>query len=319
MARVFSKVSFIAMFILPMWAIAQEVTDEEAEQMQKQLEEVKKELIDEGKVDKNGCKPLSDPAYDDFIALSESEAQRVLATEEARNSEFFGFEGSWNPEVTCYRFIDLAPGCGSERWFPKESNSEPGADEPVEDGQFGMVKMYDEIVTRVEQYPPLLSAVGKWSPQIQALHQRIQSASNKINEIIEGERSLEEKMNLLSPVFEDVVQTNRQIADAAKVNLGWSGGCGAADDDSQEVSFKITPKAKIARYILDYEFDRCARRVSDPYDLKKCDNWQVMRPKGNFLSGSYRYQVIWEDGTSQRDRLEFDSYQATPREIILQR
>ncbi|WP_159951489.1 hypothetical protein [Rhizobium sp. 18065] len=323
MGRMFLLSSTIALSV-PLTVACQEDSGSfpSAEDLQRIVDDNRNELVESGQTDERGCYSLDSWRYSDFVPLTKAELASIQVSEDARDSYFLKREIGFDMEAVCQSFIDLSPAEECGLLTPPEGDVEDAVDSfevKADIGPGSIIDRMELLELRADQYPPLLKAAGKWSTEIGMLYERIEGGLKKAKGILEGDRSLVEKQMLLSPVFKDVAFASKKIAQAAHVNFSWNSGCGAQEDDSQLVNFSITPKAVIARYILDSDFDRCKALVSDPYDINKCDLWHVMLPEENYMSGSYRYQVVWDDGFYQRDTMSFDSIQEKPREVLIER
>ncbi|MER8873381.1 hypothetical protein NKI04_26345 [Mesorhizobium sp. M0814] len=250
----------------------------------------------------NECPTLGDPILDGMVPLSQNDLQRLMSNPDLKDSYLINHYYGAGDSI-CYWYIDLAPAaeCGLMAGVG-DNASDTDVDSTTREPPGYMVDSLDLLETRVSEYPPILKALSRWTDGIGSLHQRLTANSTRAREIVVSTRSLDQKRSALDVLFQESGEISKKIAELARVNFDIMGGCGAGEEDSQEFEFKIRPKATYARYILEYNFDRCEGLIDHPYDSDECDYWEVMLPTHNYLSGNYRYNVIWADGTTRRDR-----------------
>lgn len=190
-------------------------------------------------------------------------------------------------------YIDFAIDCGI--------NGERGS----------LINDISNLGERVEGYPTVIKVLGKWDGKANLRHAELKKEYNLTIAIANSSETQVAKLRKVKPFLRRADKLSKAMAEAA--NVDYEGGCGAGPEDSQKVDFEITPKPKTAFYILDFEFDRCKAILNDPYDGSKCDLWRDIQPKGNELSGSYRYRVTWDDGMHSEGRF---SALGTGRKIV---
>jgi hypothetical protein len=203
-------------------------------------------------------------------------------------------------------YIDFAIDCGVS------ISVDPTNIEGLKSGERSyMIDDISNLKVRLNEYPVVLKVLGKWDAQAQknlsSLERIYGSAVGIANKSAPSLKKLEE----LAPLLNEAEKISKEMASAAGVD--YAGGCGAGPEDSQKIDFVIAPKPKSAFYILDIDFDACKRVLTDPYDTTRCEAWTRIQPKDNELSGTYKYRITWDDGTTRDDKL---SALAKGRKII---
>src|SRR5436305_9954037 len=90
--------------------------------------------------------------------------------------------------------------------------------------------------------------------------------------IANNESSPGERLRKAKPFLEQAEKLSQEMASAA--GFLYAGGCGAGPEDSQKVEFTFSELPKSAFYILQFEFDRRKRILTDPHDVTKCEAWE---------------------------------------------
>lgn len=152
----------------------------------------------------------------------------------------------------------------------------------------------DNLRNRTVEYPIILDKLNKMTPKIKDLLSILNLNYMKAREIVNTPGTSTEKVKKLKPILENSDHVSKLISELA--GFWYSGGCGAGKEDSEAVTFLINPKPKNAMYILEIDYDKCVRVVKDDtFNVNKCDLWHPIQ-RNDYLSGQYRYRVIWDDG-----------------------
>jgi hypothetical protein len=233
----------------------------------------------------NGIVPLTKQQLKSLTAGPPLKDSSMLAQE-------FANDGT---EHVCYNYVDFAPAeeCGDFDDFS------------AGDSASLTIKALAILQSRVDDYPKFINALGKQSKETDTLLKQLDDDLSRSMKIMNGSGSKKERRRAVEVPFRDAKLVSERLAKLANVSYS-GGGCGAGEDDSQTVSFNFVPKPKSARYILEYDFEQCQSLLKNPYDPDKCDAWQAMLPEDNYLSGNYRYRVVWSDGQIRDDKISFN-------------
>jgi hypothetical protein len=158
-----------------------------------------------------------------------------------------------------------------------------------------LIEDASNLKERLVGYPRDLTALGKNDSFAQVTLSHLGQYYKAVEEIANGTQDPVSKVRAAAPYLTKATSASQDLARHA--GFDYEGGCGAGPEDSEPVVFQITPKPNAAYYILDMDFDNCKAVLADPFDVKKCEYWDRIHSNNDELvSGTYKYQVLWNDG-----------------------
>lgn len=162
---------------------------------------------------------------------------------------------------------------------------------------------------RIENYFVILKARNMLNDEVKKKFSEIYYINEVIKEKIKSNLSLDNKKTDALPMFLAFEIKSSELA--RLVGFNYDGGCGAAAEDSQEVTFDVDPSAKEVKFISKFHLKFCKSIGADPLDFNECDAWEdVIKDDAYELSGDYFVYAKWSDGTTKESMFSVTSKKA---------